>query len=1179
MSLTRLPITIVAAALLALGVAACGSGDTKTVTVEAPAAAGGTDTNASGGSGKTVKIIVSVPPTDHGWLGALSKNAKAAAAKFDDVDFELLQAADADSQAQQIEQAIAKKPDVLVVLPQDGAALTPVAQKAEKAGIPVINIDRLFTEPDAATATILGDNYQIGVLAAGYIADELSCKGNVVEIQGLAGISVTEDRTKGFEDTLKKKCPDGGIKIVAQQPGDFNPDTGLKVMENILTANKQIDAVYTHDDDMAQGVVQAIRNAGREDEMFLTGVGGSKDAMDQIEAGGLYRATFLYNPNMAASAVNMARLIGLGEGFPELVPPEVPRQIIVPAAVVTKDNVADYKQYAFNWGNEPVSPGASRPGRLRAAGEDMGTGRTAATTALLIATLGAAGAHAANKRVLIVTATEGKQPAPLATTAERRLVAAARSEGLTPVRIRNASGLTIKRIRGAAAIVFAAGEGTILPRRRQEVALNRRIRHGGGVVLIGNAAWLQPRSRDFVTLVGAAPEAVDTAQTAEVQFVDKLHPATVRVPRRWHVAAPWVTLKKNPAGRVHVLGWVDEKTYKPGEKLAMGVEHPVSWCRQLGRGRAFTTTLGLDAAMWKTKVFRRHIAGAIAYAAGTRSGGCWATVWSSWKRTVIDEDITDGTMIEVGPDGRVYYLERTASQLKIYDPVADTVKDAGAIPSVPGLGQGLMGLAIDPNFNENRWIYIYRHIEGLTAHLSRFVLGKNDQIDLTSEKVLLRIENTGADHNGGGVAMRSNGDLFLAIGANDMPHFDGFYGSRNPTPIIGTGTQTDAEATTQNTMSLLGKVLRIHPEPDGTYTIPEGNMFPPGTPNTLPEILTMGHRNAFHIKVDDLTGEVLEGDVGPDAREDDPQRGPQGYDEFNLITGPANYGWPYCVGPNLPYNDIDAVTHQGSGEPFDCNKLVNRSPNSTGLKELGPASVPFIWYPYGVGKDFPEMSEAWAGGTDGGRVAIPGPRYRSTPESKLPLFFDGSWFVADWTRNWIKQVILDDQGKVLRIQRVVPKRGLQGPIDLDVGQDGSIYVLEWGGQGIPFGNPTAAKVVRFQYVPGCGTCDPTVPAGSTATPAPGTAGNIVAGPLAQTAGFLTPNVTLAEGASLTFVNLDAVAHNVASVALGEDGQRLFASSNAPAGSVVVEGADKLKPGKYPFLCTVHPSMTGTLEVQ
>jgi ribose transport system substrate-binding protein len=350
MSFIRLLAALAVAALLAVGVAACGGDDDDGGSTATQAAADTTTAADDGaaGAGGTVRIVASVPPTDHGWLGAISKNAEAAAEKHDDVDFRLLEAADADSQAQQIEQVISERPDALVVLPQDGAALTPVAQRAEAAGIPVINVDRLFTQPDAATATILGDNYQIGVLAADYIARRLDCRGNVVEIQGLAGISVTEERSRGFVDELRKACPDGGIEIVARQPGDFNPDTGLRVMETILQAQDRIDAVYTHDDDMAQGVVQAIRNAGRDDEMFLTGVGGSQDAMDQIAEGGLYDATFLYNPNMAASAVNMARLIALGEGFPELVPPEVPRQIIVPAATVTRDNVEEYEEYAFN---------------------------------------------------------------------------------------------------------------------------------------------------------------------------------------------------------------------------------------------------------------------------------------------------------------------------------------------------------------------------------------------------------------------------------------------------------------------------------------------------------------------------------------------------------------------------------------------------------------------------------------------------------------------------------------------------------------------------------------------------------------------------------------------------------------------------------------------------------------
>ena len=780
-------------------------------------------------------------------------------------------------------------------------------------------------------------------------------------------------------------------------------------------------------------------------------------------------------------------------------------------------------------------------------------------------------------KVLVVTATDAKKRTKLAKLAEKRLVAATRAEGLRPVLVRAKKQLTPKAINGAAAVVFAGGSGTILS-SAAEKALNERVRNGAGVAFFGSALNLQPKSSDFATLLGAEPEATDAPKSAEVQFVDHVHPATAQLPGRWRVSAPWVKLKKSPVGRVHVLGWVDEKSYKPGEKLGMGVEHPIAWCRELVDGRALTNTLGATSGIWNSKVFRRHLAGSIAYVAGRRSGDCGATVWSNWKRTVIDTDITDGTQLDVGPDGRVYYIEHTASTLKIYDPIADIVKEAGYIPSTPGLGQGLLGLAVDVDFLKTRWVYMYYHV-GLTGRLSRFTLTPEDTLDMLSEKVLLTVQNTGVDHNGGGLVMAGNGDLFLAIGANDMPHFDGQYGSRNPTPGVGQATQTDSEITTQNTLSLLGKVLRIHPEDDGTYSIPRGNMFPPGTPDTLPEIYSMGHRNAFHVKYDDLTGELLEGDVGPDGLEDDPVRGPRGYDEFNLIKGPANYGWPYCIGPNLPYNDIDSVTGQGTGKPFDCKKLVNRS--GPGLKELGPASKPFIWYPYGVGADFPEMSEAWLGGTDGGRLAIPGPRYRPFKGSRMPLFYDNSWFIADWTRNWIKQVILDDDGGVLRIQRFAPDRGVQAPMDMDIGADGSLYVIEWGGQTIPVGNPLAAKVVRYQYVEKCGTCDPTVVGedGGGAAPGAGAEGNIVSGPLAQTAGFLTTSVTLTKGSPLTFTNLDAVAHNVASKALSPDGRRLFAAPNIAAGTAKVEGAEKLGAGSYDFLCTVHPSMTGTLEVR
>jgi ribose transport system substrate-binding protein len=304
----------------------------------------GSETGA--GSGETVSIVASVPPTDHGWLGQIAAKAEEAAAQWDDVDFRLLEAADADSQASQIQTVINEQPDALVVLPYDGEQLTPVAEQAMEAGIPVVNVDRLFATPEAARATILGDNLAIGSKAAEFIAGQLDCQGNVVEIQGIAGISVTNDRTQGFADTLEALCGNG-IEIVAQQPADFTPDLGLEVMEAILQANPDIDAVYTHDDDMAEGVVAAIENAGREDEMILTGAAGSCAAFDQIESGGLYAATYLYSPTMAGSAVNMARLIALGEGFSDLVEPEVPSLVVVPPTEVTQDNVNDLRELCF----------------------------------------------------------------------------------------------------------------------------------------------------------------------------------------------------------------------------------------------------------------------------------------------------------------------------------------------------------------------------------------------------------------------------------------------------------------------------------------------------------------------------------------------------------------------------------------------------------------------------------------------------------------------------------------------------------------------------------------------------------------------------------------------------------------------------------------------------------------
>lgn len=321
------------------------TGEASDETQDAPVGAtGDTDDNPDG---RTVRIAFSFPGADHGWLAAITDNATAEAERWDDVEFIPVEGTnDSAAQASQVETLIAQEPDVLVILPHEGDALTPVAEQAMAAGIPVVNVDRLFANNGASRTTITGDNYGIGVSAGTYIAEQLDCDGNVVEIQGLAGISVTEDRSAGFADTLEALCGDG-ITVLDQQPGDFTPDRGLEVMEAILSAQESIDAVYTHDDDMAEGVIAAIENAGRGEEMFVTGAGGSAAAMERIANGEIMQATFLYNPAMSASAVRIARLIALDAGFDDLVEPEVPRYIEVAATTVTADNVADVMDLGY----------------------------------------------------------------------------------------------------------------------------------------------------------------------------------------------------------------------------------------------------------------------------------------------------------------------------------------------------------------------------------------------------------------------------------------------------------------------------------------------------------------------------------------------------------------------------------------------------------------------------------------------------------------------------------------------------------------------------------------------------------------------------------------------------------------------------------------------------------------
>ncbi|MDX3070917.1 substrate-binding domain-containing protein [Streptomyces sp. NPDC088354] len=298
--------------------------------------------------GTPVTIGFAGPQADHGWLNAINQNAKDRAATYSDVTLEITEGSnDTAAQIGQVQTLINKKVDVLVILPADGKALTQVGLQAMKAGIPVINLDRIFASPQAYRCWIGGDNYGMGLNAGNYIGEQLKDKSDakVIELAGLDNLELTRQRTQGFDDALKNYP---NIRKVARQAAEFTVESGQAKMAQLLQAQKQFDAVWNHDDDQGVGALRAIAQAGRDDFLMVGGA-GAKSAMDAIKAdNGVLKATVLYPPTMAASAIDLARTLGQKKGIGGLAELEIPASITLYSAVVTKANVDQYLPTGFN---------------------------------------------------------------------------------------------------------------------------------------------------------------------------------------------------------------------------------------------------------------------------------------------------------------------------------------------------------------------------------------------------------------------------------------------------------------------------------------------------------------------------------------------------------------------------------------------------------------------------------------------------------------------------------------------------------------------------------------------------------------------------------------------------------------------------------------------------------------
>jgi cytochrome c len=475
---------------------------------------------------------------------------------------------------------------------------------------------------------------------------------------------------------------------------------------------------------------------------------------------------------------------------------------------------------------------------------------------------------------------------------------------------------------------------------------------------------------------------------------------------------------------------------------------------------------------------------------------------SRFQKVTLNDRPGEPIALAVLPDGRVLHTARTG-EVRIHNPRTGLNTIAAKIPVYQHDEEGVQGVAIDPNFSSNRWVYVYysppqntpvdipgtginegdapfnlntpedrarlAQFKGV-VRLSRFKL-TGSTIDLGSEQKIIDVpvDRGICCHVGGKIDFDGDGNLFLSTGDDTNP-----FESQGYAPIDERANRNpafDAQRTSANTNDLRGKILRIRMRPNnGGYTIPKGNLFRPGTARTKPEIYAMGFRNPFRFAVDKKSNAVYVGDYSPDANAPNAARGPQGIGRWMLVDRPGNYGWPYCMTREIGYVDFDFATST-SGEEFPCPNPVNESPNNTGRRVLPEVVQPDVYYSYPAADFglFPELLQDRGGDGIG---PMGGPAYdflpRSRSETKWPKVFEGHPLFYEWTRDYVKVFELNrPNGKRLTdIHNLFPggPNGIiqDNPMDMEFGPDGALYTLEYG-DGFFLETPEA-QLARVDFV-------------------------------------------------------------------------------------------------------------------
>jgi ribose transport system substrate-binding protein len=287
---------------------------------------------------KKLRIGVSVPAADHGWTAGVGWWAKQAMDLYPDVEWQYQTAENAAAQTQQVEAMVTKGIDALVILAHQSEAMTPVAERVKQRGIFIVNVDRGFTKP-VADIFLEGDNKAFGRKSAQFVAQKMGGKGNLVILQGIAGTTVNADRVAAAMEVFAEHP---NIKILDSQPADWNREKGLNVMKALLTKHPKIDAVWAQDDDIMMGAIQAIKEAGREKEMWILGGAGMKEAVKMVmDKDPMVPANITYPPSMVAMGVHLA-VATLRDGKQAEKMKFTPRHLMIDVDLITPDNAGEF---------------------------------------------------------------------------------------------------------------------------------------------------------------------------------------------------------------------------------------------------------------------------------------------------------------------------------------------------------------------------------------------------------------------------------------------------------------------------------------------------------------------------------------------------------------------------------------------------------------------------------------------------------------------------------------------------------------------------------------------------------------------------------------------------------------------------------------------------------------------